>query len=235
MVDMGFLERLWSGPQDVSPEPRATQARILRHGIEIFGRRGFGGASVREIAAAAGVTPPLIGYHFGNKEGLFCRCVETVTDSFVGEVDAMLDERPPLAELARSYARINVRFAREYPDAVRMFLLATYGPEDGQPSCAQMVQHWVRIWKRISESFESAIADGSLVPRPGSTVPSLVKHFFNVVHLELYNRHERDRFAEQLAELILPDLEAEEAAEEIVEQFFGGAGRLVSDPTEADS
>lgn len=50
-----------------------TRARIRNAAIEEFAIRGFG-ASVREIAARAGVTAGLITHHFGSKDNLRVEC-----------------------------------------------------------------------------------------------------------------------------------------------------------------
>lgn len=48
-----------------------TYSRLLETATEHFGRRGFEGASTREIAAASGTAMSSITYHFGGKEGLY--------------------------------------------------------------------------------------------------------------------------------------------------------------------
>ena len=44
-----------------------TRQRIIEAAIELFGERGFAGASTREIAAMAGVNAPALQYYFENK------------------------------------------------------------------------------------------------------------------------------------------------------------------------
>lgn len=48
-----------------------TKAQIMRAAIEHFTARGYQGASMREIAQAAGVNIGLIRYHFGHKADLY--------------------------------------------------------------------------------------------------------------------------------------------------------------------
>jgi AcrR family transcriptional regulator len=50
----------------------ATNSRLplLKAAIRIFAKKGFEGASIREIADAAGVNSSLISFHFGGKAGL---------------------------------------------------------------------------------------------------------------------------------------------------------------------
>jgi AcrR family transcriptional regulator len=60
----------------------ATREEIRVAAARLFRERGFVGASVREIAAAAGTDPALVIRHFGSKELLF---LETMRLSFDDE------------------------------------------------------------------------------------------------------------------------------------------------------
>ncbi len=60
----------------------ATPRRILDAGMRAFASEGYQGATTRMIAAAAGVTLPVIAYHFGNKEGLHRACAEAIVASY---------------------------------------------------------------------------------------------------------------------------------------------------------
>ncbi|HIC7212254.1 CerR family C-terminal domain-containing protein [Burkholderia stabilis] len=75
-----------------------TRQRIIEAAIELFGERGFAGASTREIAAMAGVNAPALQYYFENKEGVYRACVETIAENgwevfapAVGHAWAMLE------------------------------------------------------------------------------------------------------------------------------------------------
>jgi AcrR family transcriptional regulator len=48
-----------------------TKERILRVAERLFAEHGYDGASVRRIAAAAGVQLALLSYHFQSKQGLY--------------------------------------------------------------------------------------------------------------------------------------------------------------------
>lgn len=60
------------------PAGRATRAAIEEAARRLFAERGFD-ASIRAIATEAGVDPALVIRHFGSKEALFLRCVDTST------------------------------------------------------------------------------------------------------------------------------------------------------------
>lgn len=58
-------------------DDRTTRARVRDAAVARFGRDGFG-ASVRVIAADAGVSPGLVIHHFGSKDALRAECDEHV-------------------------------------------------------------------------------------------------------------------------------------------------------------
>ena len=56
-----------------TPERRST---ILEAAGRLFGAQGYDGTTVEEVAAAAGVTKPIVYRHFGSKERLYMTLLE---------------------------------------------------------------------------------------------------------------------------------------------------------------
>ncbi len=79
-------------------------ARIRNAAIDVFGRRGFEAASVREIAQQAEVSPALVIHHYGSKEKLREACDDfLMAEGFRigGEVD--LADEPSVAAMIAGY------------------------------------------------------------------------------------------------------------------------------------
>lgn len=57
--------------RDWLPVPGSTKARLALLALDEFGRRGYAGVNVTELAAAAGVTTGSLYHHFGSKAGLY--------------------------------------------------------------------------------------------------------------------------------------------------------------------
>ncbi len=53
---------------------------------DLFARRGYAAVTMDEVAAAAGVTKPLLYNYFGNKERLYIACMEQAGDSLTRTV-----------------------------------------------------------------------------------------------------------------------------------------------------
>ena len=68
------------------PASSATKAAILAAATPLFAFGGMRGATIRQLAAAAGVNSQLIYYYFGDKAGLFRAALEGA----VGRVAALL-------------------------------------------------------------------------------------------------------------------------------------------------
>jgi len=74
----------------------AREREILAAAERIFGERGYQGTSMDDVAAAVGVSKPLIYQYYGSKDGLFLACLarlranllETVSDAVLAAADA---------------------------------------------------------------------------------------------------------------------------------------------------
>jgi TetR/AcrR family transcriptional regulator, regulator of cefoperazone and chloramphenicol sensitivity len=103
---------------------RASDARerLLSAAIDVFGRRGFAGASTRTIATAAGVNLQAINYYFGGKHGLYLAAADHIADRMGALVG-------PAGRRAR--ARFARRGAPVSPDEARALLAAMLGTVAG--------------------------------------------------------------------------------------------------------
>jgi AcrR family transcriptional regulator len=57
-----------------------TRGEILDAARASFAESGYGGTSIRKVAAAAGVDPALVHHYFGTKDDLFIAALEMPTD-----------------------------------------------------------------------------------------------------------------------------------------------------------
>jgi AcrR family transcriptional regulator len=69
---------------DRPPEDLTSRARIRDAALAQFAEHGSKGATIKGIAAAAGVSPGLLQHHFGSKDALREACDAYVVDAFGG-------------------------------------------------------------------------------------------------------------------------------------------------------
>lgn len=104
----------------VESTAESTRSRILDAGMRCFARTGYSGATTRAIAAGAGVTLPVIAYHFGNKEGLHRACAREI----LGRYQARMFELVSGARLAINGGKLGPADARILLDQVLDGLVA---------------------------------------------------------------------------------------------------------------
>lgn len=84
-----------------------VRAALLAAARERFLERSYREVSVRELAAAAGVNPAMVGYYFGDKQGLYAAMLQEVMGPLAERIEAMLaspgDSEPDLPGFLRAY------------------------------------------------------------------------------------------------------------------------------------
>lgn len=90
-----------------------NKQRILDAARDHFMRSGYEKATVRGIAAEAGVDVAMVYYFFGNKEGLFNAAVLDTPEHPLHQLAALLDDGPEEigARLVREVIRAGTRAA----------------------------------------------------------------------------------------------------------------------------
>ncbi|MDI1274762.1 MULTISPECIES: TetR/AcrR family transcriptional regulator [unclassified Polaromonas] len=73
------------------PAFRHTRKEILGLSVPLFATVGFDGVSMRDIAAAVGVTPAALYHHFSDKEQLYLDAVGHAFEEKVGPLKSLLE------------------------------------------------------------------------------------------------------------------------------------------------
>jgi AcrR family transcriptional regulator len=121
------------GEFDRSARKAATRVRLLQAAATVYAMRGFGGATLDEVAAEAGFTKGAVYAHFGSKENLLIALLEEhLAQQLVEQVELFDRERitweRPLAGSAHWMERL-----QESPDTFRLFIeLWVYAQRDEQ-------------------------------------------------------------------------------------------------------
>jgi AcrR family transcriptional regulator len=120
-----------TGKQSLKHAER-TRQDILVAALRTAAVKGFEGASLRDIAEAAGTTHALIRHHFGTKEDLWRAVVDFAIGKYAVEhiqVLAQQDEIDPL-QLLKLIVRNFVLLSAKYPEALKLMVnvCSTKGP-----------------------------------------------------------------------------------------------------------
>ncbi|HWS34268.1 MAG TPA: TetR family transcriptional regulator [Actinoplanes sp.] len=114
-----------------------ARARIRDAAIALFTERGIAGATIRDIAQAAGVSSGLLRHHFGSKEGLRDACDEWAL-SQVAQMQMRFTENQAIGTLAPETLAFQQYLVRSLMD----------GSPRGSAMFAQAVAHGERWTER---------------------------------------------------------------------------------------
>jgi AcrR family transcriptional regulator len=110
-----------------------TRERLLAAARETFARSGFHGASVDEIASAAGFSTGALYSNFDGKEDLFLALMEREIDAHAREIAAAVRARSSMSERATGGARSWMAMIEREPDLLLLFMeFWAYGVRDAQ-------------------------------------------------------------------------------------------------------
>lgn len=93
---------------------------ILEAALEVFSQHGFRGATIDQIAEAAGMSKPNLLYYFRSKEDIHVTLMQRLLDTWLAPLRELDDIGDPLTEL-RGYIRRKLEMARDYPRESRLF------------------------------------------------------------------------------------------------------------------
>lgn len=151
-----------------------TRARIVDAAERLFAERGFDGATIRDIAAAAGVQAGLVHHHGGGKEELFQRTVARRAEELTRLRLGALAERKAagpmtLRDVVACFLEPYIRMAREGgPQWLAYARLVAHVSAD--PRWRELAAEWFDPTARI---FIDEIA----VLRPGVSRPAVAAGF----------------------------------------------------------
>jgi TetR/AcrR family transcriptional regulator len=97
-----------------------NRASILEAGLAVFSQTGFRGATVDQIAEAAGLSKPNLLYYFPTKEAVHAALLEGLLQAWLDPLRALDPAGDPLAELLAYVAR-KLALSRDYPRESRLF------------------------------------------------------------------------------------------------------------------
>ena len=139
-----------------APERRES---ILRAAAEVFGRRGYVGATTDQIAKAAGISQPYVVRLFGSKETLFLSVLQNAKDELLADFRAGLAEAraagPGIEGTLASLGDRYVELARER--GVHLSLLQAFVQGSDPVIGAAARAGYLEIWRFLREEADLTV------------------------------------------------------------------------------
>jgi AcrR family transcriptional regulator len=122
-----------AAPETRPPRKRLSaedrRAAILDAALEVFSRRGYNGASIDDIAQAAGISKALIYEHFPSKKDLHVSLLERHTQEIFVRLSQTADTGDPGEVRLRNGVDAFLHWVETHPEAFRLLFRDTFEPD----------------------------------------------------------------------------------------------------------
>ncbi|MEW6238888.1 MAG: TetR/AcrR family transcriptional regulator [Candidatus Omnitrophota bacterium] len=178
-------------------ESKDTKEQISRAATKIFAFQGFDGASIREIADAAGVTKPVLYYYFKNKEDLYIWLIRDAYDFLLKHLKEIIDGEGDFHQKLKKLHQAYLDISSQYEDTTRLLFSAAFAPRRSAPAIDIMELERVHI-DILKVFFEKGIESGAI---QNISPEEAVYHFFGSLNVYIMYRLLQGRpYPENLAE-----------------------------------
>jgi TetR/AcrR family transcriptional regulator len=196
---------------------------ILNAATELFAQKGYAACSIREICQAAGVTKPVLYYHFRSKEHLYQELMLDIFNQSRKNLLRLASFRGSLRDRLILYVSSEFRNCKKDPNGIRFLFRMMFAPEGEYPPF-NYLEEFKRERKIIAGFVEEDNREGRL--SDPEMISSALMGMILVQMLE-YMFTKRStltrRNAEKLVDLLLPP--AGQAGLSIPKGKVAGGGR----------
>jgi TetR/AcrR family transcriptional regulator len=134
---------------------------ILEAALEVFSAHGFRGATIDQIAEAAGMSKPNLLYYFRRKEDIHETLMQRLLDTWLAPLRALDAVGDPMSEL-KDYIRRKLEMARDFPRESRLFANEIL---QGAPRILPMLEGELKtLVDEKAEIIEGWMHDGRIAP-----------------------------------------------------------------------
>ncbi len=155
----GHMPRRKQDPEGSS----GGRERLLRAAVHQFAAKGYAATTVRGILREAGVSAPVLYYHFGSKEGLFLALVREGAGKLEAAAHAALTRPGDAATRIRGYCRAIAEVRREYANLTWTVEAILSGPREAAPRF-DFVRVFTDSLQRLEDLVRQGVASGELRP-----------------------------------------------------------------------
>jgi AcrR family transcriptional regulator len=133
--------------------PTSTADRLANAALEAFSTAGFEGTSARQIERIAGVERGLVGYHFGSKQALWNRAVDSLFNRYTDELESLrnalrdVSKRERTSAMLMAYARFNAR----NPEFFRILVIEGHVKSERSERLAYHLRRAMAVFSDLTE------------------------------------------------------------------------------------
>ena len=140
---------------------RSGREAILKAAIQLFAQKGYAGTSTREICQLAGITKPVLYYHFQSKERLYETLMAQIFREGVSALIAAARRRGTLRQRLIRVVGAELQDAKADAVRIQFALRMVFTPEEKRPNF-NFIQEMERERELLTDMFQESIEAGQI-------------------------------------------------------------------------
>lgn len=142
-----------------TPAPADTRTQILDAAEALFARHGYRPATIKALAAAAGVNTALLYYYFGDKQGLYHAVLERAFGGLIAEGEGRRIGALDPEQGIRAFVALQASYFGAHPHRPHLFVreLIDHGAEH---AAGQLTRLAATLFRRLCTVIEHGQALG---------------------------------------------------------------------------
>ncbi len=154
---------------------------IVQAATLLFAEQGFDGTTTLQISKEAGITEPVIYYHFTGKDELFTQIITKTFETFFTHLDDLPEKTSTEFEKIESLIALHFDIVKEMPNEI--YLAVSTCParlKDPDDICRKSIQEIQRRLKHyLTGCLEAGMATGEFNTVPKDTTINLIIAMLN--------------------------------------------------------
>jgi AcrR family transcriptional regulator len=159
----------------------SKKEKIIETAVRLFADQGFDATTTLQIAREAGVTEPLIFYHFKSKDDLFTHILDIAFQQYFYQLDALNQDTATEFEKIKNIIHLHIKIVAKNPDQAYLAVSACPAKlKDPAHVCATHIkkqQKWMEAY--LSECLIKGMATGEFHKVPVAQTAGLLIALLN--------------------------------------------------------
>ncbi len=141
-----------------------VRKKILEAATKLFADRGYDGTSIRDIAAAAGVTVPNIYYYFKDKQGLHQTTLKESANNILEILKKLDDPNASFRDRLIALSKAKMRLATQKHPAFELFTKEWIASNSSNALPPQLDEIMAQSFKYMEEMIAQGVKRGEIRP-----------------------------------------------------------------------
>ena len=159
---------------------------IIKAATRLFASQGFDGTTTKAISDKAGVTEPLLYYHFSGKDEIYTSILDSIFSDYFKQMDVLKKETNTLFEKIESLFLLNFTLAKKMPNEMALIMsprpAKLNDPDNIYTKYAKQHKRWLNSY--VGNCLKKGIESGEFNPVQIKETTSIVIMMINEILLK---------------------------------------------------